>query len=282
MTQIPPIRVAVLDLYNNTPNQGMRCIKELLTDFDGRVQGIPLTFDIYETRYTGETPDLSYDLYISSGGPGSPFDGEGTPWEAAYFGWLERAWNHNQRAKGDRKHVLFICHSFQMMCRFFDIAMVTERRSESFGIFPIHQTPAGAQDPLFVDLPNPFYAADFRHWQVVQPNIAKSEALGTEVLALEKIRPHVSLERAIMAIRLSAEMVGVQFHPEADPPGMRLHFSMPERRAHIVRKHGEEKYRRIIHRLEDDNFLKATHDRVIPNFLTQAITDLRAHAEPHL
>ncbi len=273
-----PIRVAVLDLYDNEPNQGMRCICELLTLADGRYANQPLTFDVYETRFKGDVPDLSYDIYISSGGPGSPFDGIGMDWEAKYFEWLEALWQHNLTAdvRGvSKKYGFFICHSFQMMVRHFDVANVTKRVSQSFGIMPMHKTDAGEQDPLFINLADPFYAADFRSWQVVQPNADRLNDLGAQVLALEKVRPHVPYERALMAIRISDEIVGVQFHPEADPPGMSLHFRKPERKAHVVEHHGEEKYERILRRMEDPTFLKATHDHVIPNFLRGAILALR-------
>ncbi|GIV61156.1 MAG: hypothetical protein KatS3mg044_0022 [Rhodothermaceae bacterium] len=270
-----PVRVAVLDLYNNEPNEGMRAIRQLLTAADRRYHDVPVTFDVYEARYRGEVPGLDYDVYISSGGPGSPFDGEGQPWEAAYFTWLERVWAYNHRTDYPKKYVFFICHSFQMMCRFFELAEVTRRRSPSFGILPVHMTDEGRRDWLFEGLPDPFYAADFRSWQVIQPHRKRFEKLGARILALEKIRPHVDLERAIMAIRLSEEMVGTQFHPEADPPGMIKHFLKPERKAYVIEHHGEEKYKRILRHLQEPNALTRTHDAILPNFLRRAITHLR-------
>ncbi len=272
-----PIRAAVLDLYNNEPNQGMRCIQELLTEADGAYFDQPLTFDVFNVRADGALPDLSYDLYISSGGPGSPFEGIGTDWEHAYFEWLQAVYDHNRFAAPEqRKHVLFICHSFQMMCRHFGVAQVTKRKTQSFGIMPVHPTEPGLKDELFEGLTDPFWAADFRGWQVVQPDWETIDTLGAAILAIEKERPHVPLERAIMGLRISPELVGVQFHPEADPAGMSLHFRQPERKAFIVDHHGEAKYERILHRLEDPNFVKRTHDRVIPNFLRAAIGALRA------
>lgn len=273
----PPLKLAVLDLYNGEPNQGMRAIRELLTMYSGHFSGQVFEVDYFESRYKNEIPDLSYDLYLSSGGPGSPFDGIGMPWEASYFKWLETLWNHNIRTSylHERKHVLFICHSFQMMCRYFEVADVIERRSESFGVFPVHKTASGRDDPLFEGLPDPFFAADFRHWQVVQSSQARLDELGATLLAIEKERPYVPLERAVMGLRLSPELVGVQFHPEADPPGMHEHFSLEERRRTILEKHGPEKYDRIMHRLEDPDFLKRTHDVVIPNFIRAALAAMR-------
>ena len=270
-----PIKVAILDLYNGVENQGMRCIEEMVTACDRAFYDQPLTYDVYETRLKDELPGLDYDVYLSSGGPGSPFDGEGQAWDRHYFEWLDAVWSHNQRAHASKKHVLFICHSYQMMCRFFEPAAITKRHSMSFGIFPVHKTAAGRRDPLFRDLPDPFYAADFRRYQVVEPDAARLKALGAEVLALEKPRPHVDRDRALMAIRISPELVGVQFHPEADPAGMDLHFREPELRDEVIHKHGEAKYERILHRLNEPTFLKRTHDALIPTFLHDAVARLR-------
>lgn len=273
-----PVRIAILDLYDGEPNQGMRALREMIASQDQALGGDVFELDEFDVRARGEVPGLDYDIYVSSGGPGSPFDGEGTRWESDYFACVDAIWNHNERLPADsanRKHALFICHSYQMMCRFFALGRVIQRRSEAFGIFPTEQTVAGRADPLFDGLPDPFYAADFRKWQVVQPSGVVFQEIGGTVLAIEKERPHVPLERALMGIRISPELVGLQFHPEADPSGMTLHFTQPERREHVIRHHGEEKYDRILRRMGDENFLKRTHDTVVPNFLRQAVEALR-------
>src|SRR5690606_2323055 len=97
---------------------------------------------------------------------------------------------------------------------------VTERKSNAFGIFPINLTEAGEQEPYFKGLKDPFYSVDSRDWQVIEPDEATFEQFGAKILALEKERPNVDLERCIMAIRFSDEIIGTQFHPEADPTGM--------------------------------------------------------------
>ncbi|MBO6576598.1 MAG: hypothetical protein JJ896_13300 [Rhodothermales bacterium] len=271
----PRIRVAVIDLYNRIQNEGMRAIRELLeanADLSGP-DGFEV--EVFETRFDGSVPDTSFDAYISTGGPGSPWDGEGKPWEARYFRWLDSVRDHNARGTESPRSVLFICHSFQMMVRYFKLGSVIPRGSRSFGIFPVHLTAAGAQDPLFEGLEDPIYAADFRDWQVVQPNHDRIDELGGSILALEKKRPHVPLERAVMGIRISEHMVGVQFHPEADPPGMIRHFRKPDRADKVVMEHGIEKYKRMLARMEDPSFLKRTHDAVIPRFLARAVAKAR-------
>lgn len=269
-----PVRVAVLDLYNGVENQGIRCIKDILRATDRRYYGVPILFDMFDVRSKSQVPDLSYDVYISSGGPGSPFDGVGQEWEHHYFNWMDQVWNHNL-GEGSRKYILAICHSFQLMSRHFDIAEVVPRKSDSFGILPVHPTELGKKDPLLRVLPDPFYAADFREWQVLQPNTTSIQALGASILALEKIRPHVPLERAIMAMRISDEIVGTQFHPEADPDGMYYHFGREDQRNKIVARHGEAKFEQIIDRLIDPNFLLPTYETFIPAFLRTAVEKLR-------
>ena len=78
------IRVAILDMYEGYANQGMRCIREILNQF-GEANNINLSWDEFEVRLEKNTPDLSYDIYISTGGPGSPLESEGSDWEKVYF-----------------------------------------------------------------------------------------------------------------------------------------------------------------------------------------------------
>jgi len=265
-----PVRIALLDLYNGKDNQGMRALRALIA-LSEEQHGRRVHLDEFDVRQRAETPDLSYDIYVSSGGPGSPHDGTGTDWEAAYFDWLAALWQHNaEAAQGAKKHALFICHSFQMMCRHFQLGAVTQRHTESFGIVPVHRTAAGRHEPLFEGLADPFWAADFRRWQVVQPDHDRLRALGADVIALEQqhVLPH---ERALMGIRLSPEVVGVQFHPEADPDGMLLHFQRPERRSAIVDQFGEERYERLIRRLNDPTYLTPTRRVIVPTFLARAV-----------
>lgn len=270
-----PIKVALVDLYNNEPNQGMGCLKAILDAHNGTINGQPLEYNVFETRYKAEIPNLDYDVYISTGGPGSPFEGVGSIWEMNYFDLLEKIWNHNQRGNGSRKYVFFICHSFQLMVRFFRVAQVTRRKSRSFGILPVHKEAAGFDELLLKGLDDPFYGADFRAFQVVQPNRKAMAELGATILSLEKIRPHVPLERAIMGIRISDEMVGFQFHPEADPASMMHHFKQPERKRQVVDEYGEDKYNEMITRIEDPDYITRTHRTILPTFVSTSIRKLR-------
>lgn len=278
MSDLRKVKAAVLDLYNGIENQGMRCILEILDNSNLRFQDTIIEYDVFEVRSKNEVPSLDYDIYISSGGPGSPFDGEGQPWEDAYFTWMDAVWNHNI-IESRKKYVLSICHSFQLMCRHFDLAEVRPRKSGSFGILPVYLTDEGTSEPLFEGLSNPFYAADFREWQVLQPKLNSIKSLGAKILAIEKKRPHVALERAVMAMSVSDEIIGTQFHPEADPQGMLFHFSKEEQKAKIIDKHGAEKFDIILERLKDPQYLLPTYEAFIPNFLQSSIRKLNPALE---
>ncbi|HEY4935263.1 MAG TPA: GMP synthase, partial [Puia sp.] len=63
------LRVAILDLYEGRPNEGMRCIQQILQEYS-QSKGLPVVSKIYDVRLKEELPALSYDIYLSSGGPG--------------------------------------------------------------------------------------------------------------------------------------------------------------------------------------------------------------------
>ncbi len=264
------IKVAILDLYDGHPNQGMRCFQEILDKY--RIQNqLELSYEVFDVRGKNQVPGIDFDIYISSGGPGSPLDSEGTAWENNYFNLVGQLQQHNDSGHPQKKNALFVCHSFQLMCRYYGLGTVNKRHSTSFGILPIHQTEAGHQDPVFAGLPDPFYSVDSRDWQVVQPNHERFEELGATLLAIEKERPNIDFERCMMAIRFNEYFFGTQFHPEADPEGMRLRLLEPLKKEQTVAEHGERKYDEMLERLNDPDKIMLTQNTLIPNFLNQAI-----------
>lgn len=269
MTEKNNIKVAVIDMNNGNPNQGMRGIQEILQHYQEKNQ-LELKYDIFDIRQKNEIPDLSYDIYISSGGPGSPFDGEHSAWEHNFFNLLDEITNFN--AKNDsKKHVFLICHSFQLACRKYGLGKVTQRRSNAFGIFPISLTDNGKMETVFNGLSNPFYSVDSRDWQVIEPNLDDFEKKGAKILAIEKERPHVALERCVMAIRFSDQIIGTQFHPEADPIGMKMYLLQEEKKMAIIKNHGEDKYLDMLNSLDDPARITLTQSVILPNFLDEAI-----------
>ena len=264
------MRVAVLDLNNGYPNQGMGNIRDILRRYAAD-HGVRLHVEEFDVRQRHELPDTSFNVYISSGGPGSPYEDEGSVWEEMYFKLIGDLCAHNETALlADRKFIFFICHSFQLACRFFKVGNVCLRKSPSFGVFPTHKTLSGHAEQLFVQLPDPFYTVDSRDWQVVGADVSHLHVIGAEILAIEKEREHVPLERAVMAIRFSPEMIGTQFHPEADANGMRKHLLDEARKQKVIEQHGLVKYEDMIQHLEDPDKIMLTQHLVIPTFLDVA------------
>ncbi len=272
------IRIAILDLNEGQPNQGMRCIREIIKQWEAS-QNTDVIWDEFDVRLKNEVPDLSYDIYISSGGPGSPLESIGSQWEEAYFGWLSQVeqWNKNSLNQ-NKKFVFFICHSFQLATRYFEIATLTKRKSTSFGVFPVHLTATAQEEPVFQGMTDPFYVVDSRDYQVVQPNEEKINQIGATILCLEKMRPHVPYERAIMAIRFNEYMIGTQFHPEADAVGMCMYLQREDKKKTVIENYGEEKWSSMVEQLNDPDKIMWTYSHILPNFLNQAVN----HLQPEL
>jgi GMP synthase-like glutamine amidotransferase len=264
------VKVAILDMYEGYENQGMRCIREIINQF-GEINHLEVEWDEFDVRLKKETPDTSYDLYISTGGPGSPLESEGSDWENEYFKWLNSVeqWNNNPD-NYQKKYVFFICHSFQLVCRYWKLATVTKRISTAFGVFPIHLLEDGKNEIVFNGLNDPFYAVDSRDWQVIEP---KMDILykGAKILCIEKERPHVPLERAIMAMRFNEYFFGTQFHPEADAIGMSMYLQTEEKKKTVIENHGYEKWESMLKHLNDPDKILSTYSHILPNFLNAAV-----------
>ncbi|MEO6723130.1 MAG: GMP synthase [Ferruginibacter sp.] len=269
-----PVRIAILDLYDGVANQGMRCIREILNQFSD-LNNLDISWDEFDVRQRLEIPDLSYDIFISSGGPGSPLDSKGTEWDNLYFQWLQQVedWNNNEN-NTQKKQVFFICHSFQLACRYFHVGNLSKRKSTAFGTFPVHLLKAGQKESVFKGIRDPFYAVDSRDYQVIETDHSRVGKIGTAFLAIEKERPHVLLERAIMAVRFNEYMIGTQFHPEADAIGMSLHLQTEEKKKTVIENYGEEKWQSMITHLNDPDKIMLTYSHIIPNFLAIAINSL--------
>ncbi len=269
------IKIAVLDLNNGFANQGMRCIQHIINDWAAN-NNHNIQTDIFDVRQKLELPDLSYDVFISSGGPGSPLESASLEWDKKYMQWIDDVTEfNNSYSNYPKKHIFFICHSFQLACRHFNIAKVCRRNSTSFGVFPVHMTNEGRNEIVFAGMQDPFYAVDSRDYQVIEPDENIISEMGAKILAIEKERPHIPhLERAVMAIRFNDYFIGTQFHPEADPTGMTIHLHSEEKKQTVIDNHGEKKWKSMIEQLNDPEKILWTHDHILPNFLNIAVEQL--------
>lgn len=268
------IHVAILDLYSGWENQGMRCIRDIVAEF-GMVNDYKIISREFDVRQDNKLPDTDFDIYISTGGPGSPVESEGLEWDTLYFEWLKKMekWNADP-ANSRKKFIFFICHSFQLACRHFKIADLAKRKSAAFGVFPVHLLQDGKNEPIFDGMADPFYAVDSRDYQVIRPDHSKIQEMGAKILCIEKERPHVPYERAIMGVRFNDYFIGTQFHPEADAVGMRLRLQTDEKKKTVVENYGFPKWESMIDQLNDPEKILWTHDHILPNFLDIAVNNL--------
>lgn len=268
------IKIAVLDLYQGHENQGMRCIREIIHQWS-ELNNYSIIFDEFDVRQKLQLPDLSYDTFIASGGPGSPIETEGEEWDNLFMQWIENVNNYNNNdTNTTKKQVFFICHSFQLACRYFKIATVCKRKSTSFGVFPVHMLKDGKNELAFEGLNDPFYVVDSRDFQVIEPNHHAIKKMGGKILAIEKERPHVPYERAIMALRFNQYFIGTQFHPEADAIGMSMYLQRSDKKEHVIKNYGEEKWKSMVEQLQDPDKIMLTYSKILSNFLNYSIKNV--------
>lgn len=267
MKSAHPIRMAILDMNNNVENMGLASIERIADQF-----GV-IHYDVFDVRHKEEVPGLEYDIYISTGGPGDPREMNGI-WDKKYFSLLDQLWDYNL-LHTDKKFVFFVCHSFQLICHHFGIGTLSHRAKESFGILPIDVTPAGAEDPLFAHISNPFYGADFRKYEVIYPDEQRLEELNAKVTALENPDLDIDDNRALMAVRFSDEWFGTQFHPEAHPDGMVHYLRRPDKKEMIIEQFGLDTYEEMMHNALHPDRLAHTRDLILPGFLKNAMDRIR-------
>ena len=185
------IRIAILDLYEGQANQGMRCLREIIGKW-GEANRFIVVYDEFDVRLNLAVPDTSYDIYISSGGPGSPLESMHSEWENIYFGWLKSIedWN-NASEQFPKKHVFFICHSFQLACRYYQVGNVCKRISNAFGVLPIHLLEDGKNESVCGGLKDHVYSVESRAYKVIEPDHTRLREMGARKLAVEKNQQHV-------------------------------------------------------------------------------------------
>jgi homoserine O-succinyltransferase/O-acetyltransferase len=78
-----------------------------------------------------------------------------------------------------------------------------------------------------------------------------------------------------MAIRFNENMIGTQFHPEADAIGMGLYLQTDEKKKTVIENHGQAKWESMIQHLNDPDKIMWTYAHVLPNFLFLAVEALQ-------
>lgn len=253
------LRVSIIDMNNGLENQAMRAFGEIVTDFINRVRvsnpELNVSLQTASPRDKGEFPDRA-DLYLSTGGPGSPYDG--VEWEGRYFELLNDISNDNSR------FLFAVCHSYQLAARWAGAGTVQLRsQGKKFGIMPIYVTQIGTKSELLGDFGDRLFAFEHRDWEVVGVDENKWKILARES------RDGFSKGAATLAIDFGNGIEGVQFHPEADPVGIRAWICREDKKQELINVYGEELWQSMIKTVDREDRVIRTRKKIIPDWLNR-------------
>jgi homoserine O-succinyltransferase/O-acetyltransferase len=269
-------------MNNGHVNQAMRCLRSLATNFFDRVHlhNPTLRCELVEVspRDTNNPVPTDCDLYVSSGGPGSPFDGDGTEWAEDYGRFSDGVIESALQGGPDQRALFAICYSFEMVVRHFKLAHIGPRSDRKFGVMPIYTTAAGQRHPLLSAFGDRLFAFEHRNWEAIDLDEARLRALGGALLARES-RDGVSKGRALLALDVAPGIEAVQFHPEADRPGVMNWVARPEQAAAFKAMYGEVTYQAMLRTLDDPRRLARTYALVIPGWLSRRFNVLSLHRD---
>ena len=275
-----PLRMCIVDMNNGHVNQAMRCMRGIASAFfeRAREQNPDLTCELVEVspRDTGNVIPRDCDLYLSSGGPGSPYDGDGEPWTFDYGSFLDGIVESVVRGGADQRALFAICYSFEMVVRHFKLAQVVPRVERKFGIMPVYTTHEGQHHPLCAPFGDRLFAFEHRNWEAVDLDTRRLSELGGALLARES-RDGVSKGRAILGLDVAPGIESVQFHPEADRAGVVNWISRPEQAAAFKATYGEVTYQAMLRTMDDPRRLARTYNLMIPGWLTRRFNALAPH-----
>lgn len=268
----PRLRLCLVDMNNGVANQATRCFRRLFDQFAQRVRvanpNLEINFKHVQPRNLGELPDLSHDLVLSSGGPGSPFDGYEDPWCVGYRKYIDSVVEANLTGRADAPGLFTVCHSFEIAVTHFKVAEMTKREKLKFAIFPTYVTPAGMRSYVFDRFGDRLFVWEHRSWQAVNLDEKRLRELGGELLATES-RPGRNNNKGpgLLGFHFAPGVDGTQFHPEADRPGVMAWINRPEHAADVRDAYGNSLYERMIKTLSDPTRLARTYALLIPGWL---------------
>ncbi|NUP13653.1 MAG: hypothetical protein HOW73_47060 [Polyangiaceae bacterium] len=273
------LSVCLIDMNAGHVNQAMRCFRGIVTAFFDRVRtqnpGLICRVAEVSPRDTNQPIPRDCDIYIGSGGPGSPYDGDAQPWFDDFTTFTNWMVDEARRTDEDQRSFFAVCYTFELLVRHFAVADVSTRDSRKFGVMPIYTTGYGQKHPLLSAFKDRLFAFEHRNWEAVNPNDKRLADLGGGLLAQESRDGH-SKGRGLLGFDFGPGIEAVQFHPEADRAGVMSWVARPEQAAAFRATYGEETYQAMLRTLDDKNRLARTFALVIPGFLQRRFNTLAA------
>ncbi|MGH7283725.1 MAG: hypothetical protein ACRELY_19540 [Polyangiaceae bacterium] len=274
-----PLRVCLVDMNNGVANQATRCFRRLNDAFAKRVReknpDLDVSFRHVQPRNLGELPGDDVDIVLSSGGPGSPNDGFDDPWCTGFRKFLDRAFDEHMRNTAASPKVFLVCHSFEIATLHFGVAEMVHRPTTKFGVMPAYITEHGKKTDYHAPFGYRLFTWEHRNWEAVAPNKKRIAELGSEILAVEShTKAIVNRGDAILGLQFCPGVDGVQFHPEADKPGVLAWIEKPEHAATVEDAYGAALYEKMVKSLANPARLARTFALMIPGWLTHRFNEL--------
>ncbi len=274
------LRLCLVDMNHGHPNQAMRCFRVLIDGFFAKVKaanpGLETTSITVQPRNLLELPPTDCDLYLSSGGPGSPFEHDGEAWLTSYYGWLDSIVERNLREGSAAPGLLGVCYTFELLINHFKVARMVQRANRKFGVMPIYTTAEGLAHPLTAPFQDRLFAFENRSWEAVDLDERQLRSLGGKLLARES-RDGYSKGLGLHAFEFAPGIEGTQFHPEADKPGVIAWLRKREQAEAFIEAYGAITYQRMLRTLDNPERLAKTFTSLIPGWLTRRFNALAQH-----
>jgi homoserine O-succinyltransferase len=272
------LRVCLVDMNNGVANQATRCFRRIVDAFGKRVRDVnphvELVFRHVQPRNLGELPSKDDDIVLSSGGPGSPFDGWDEPWCTGYRAYLDWVIEQNDKRKEGAVKALVVCHSYQIAVGHFKVAGLQKRSSLKFGLMPAYMTADGERADFLEPFGYRLFCWEHRNWEAVSLEATRLDALGGAVLAKETHDSGTHKGDALLAMRFGRGIDGTQFHPEADKPGVLNWIERPEHKVAVENAYGATLYDRMVKSLNNPERLAKTFALLIPGWLGHRFNEL--------
>ncbi len=273
------LKLCLVDMNNGVANEATRCFRRLFEGFSAEVRaanpGLDVTLQHVQPRNLGELPARDVDLVLSSGGPGAPTDGYEDPWCTGYRNFVDDIVESNLRGGAGAPAMFVVCHSFEICVQHFQVARMGRRETLKFGVFPAYVTKDGAQSTLF----QPFsdgrlFTWEHRSWEAVDLDAKRLRELGGKLLATESREGGADKGRGLMSFAFAPGVLGTQFHPEADRPGVMAWVQKRDHSDALREAYGHELHGRMLRTLSDPLRLARTYALAIPGWLAHRFNHL--------
>jgi GMP synthase-like glutamine amidotransferase len=273
---VDELELCVIDMNGGAANRAIGNLRALIAPFfaDIRRLGLEGRLRIVAPRARREPIPVDCDLYVASGGPGSPLEGDGHRWGLEFRTLVERLLERRGAAAGRPQRLFAICFSFELLVHQLALGALQPAQPRVAGVWPVTHTPFGRGHPLLGALPTPFSVLEVREWMVSE--VAGSLGEHPVRVLASAAGPTASTRAVLEALSIGESIEAVQFHPEADPREVAQWLASKECARSIVDEHGAARYAEMIRAASATDGLPRTHSCVVPEWLVRSFNAIAA------